>query len=262
MKFTKLVVLAACAAPAASFVTPQYKIRTAFKPLHALEDLEAKLLEDKPSKAAAARSVAKPSASKPAAKKSAAPVEKLELPSYDSFAPSPAPKVAEKPKPVKVEKPKPAPKPRPVPPPRPAPAPKPVAVQKPKPPPPVKKVSPPKPPKAPERADPNAVPIGLALGAAPLLLAPVALLGAGRSALSGTVARREKIQTEIAKKEAAARKKKLQSELDGNALTGAVVRTNRKSEEFSSTRRGDNGERYFGLHRASTVSQRALSLVR
>jgi hypothetical protein len=68
------------------------------------------------------------------------------------------------------------------------------------------------------------LPVGLALGAAPLLLAPVVLLGAGRSALSGTVARREKIQSAIEKKESDARKKKLQSELDGNALTGAVVR--------------------------------------
>jgi hypothetical protein len=245
MKFTKLVILAACAAPASSFVNPQHKIRTAFKPLHAIEDLEAKLLDDKPSKkaAAAAEKKSKPAASSSAAKPATAgkaASEKLELPKYESFT-SPTPEAA--PKKVAEKPPKPAPKPKPVPPPRPqpvatprpapvpkpAPAPRPVAIKKPPAPPAVKKVSLPKPPKAPAKADPNAVPLGLALGAVPLLLAPVALLGAGRSALAGTVQRREQIQTEIQKKEEAARKKTLQAEVDGSALTGAVVRLSCRS---------------------------------
>jgi hypothetical protein len=228
MKFTKLVVLAACTAPAASFVNQQHRIRTAFKPLNAIEDLETKLLQDKPAKKASPSAAKPASSSKPpsAPAKKAAPAEKLELPKYESFAPEPKAAVVQKPpKPAKVEKPKPAPKPRPVPAPRPAPAPKPVAVKKPAPPPKVAKASPPKPPKAPVRADPNAVPVGLALGAVPLLLAPVVLLGAGRGALAGTVARREKIQTDIAKKEADARKKKVQAEVDGSGLGKAVVRS-------------------------------------
>lgn len=106
-------------------------------------------------------------------------------------APAPAPKV-EKPKVVK-------------------PAPKPVAPK-----------APPA-PKVPATKDPNAVPAGVALGGAPLLLAPVALLGAGRGILSGTKARREKIQAEIAAFEAAQKKKKVQAEVDGSGVATALV---------------------------------------
>jgi outer membrane biosynthesis protein TonB len=72
--------------------------------------------------------------------------------------------------------------------------------------------------------DPNAVPAGVALGAAPLLLAPLALLAGGRSVLSGTKARREKIQKEIDTFEAAKQKKQIQADVDGGELTTALVR--------------------------------------
>jgi hypothetical protein len=94
------------------------------------------------------------------------------------------------------------------------------------PPPPPVKVTPTKPTKVVSTvtADPNAVPAGVALGVTPLLLVPIVALGAGRSVLAGTKARREKIQKEIEDFEAAKRKKKVQSEVDGGALTQALVR--------------------------------------
>jgi len=63
---------------------------------------------------------------------------------------------------------------------------------------------------------------GVALGAAPLVLAPVVLLGAGRSVLQGTKERREKIQKEIDAVEKAKRKKQIQAEVDGGDLVKAV----------------------------------------
>jgi hypothetical protein len=82
----------------------------------------------------------------------------------------------------------------------------------------------PKAPQAPVSKDPNALPAGVALGAAPLILAPVALLVAGRGVLSGTKARREEIQKEIAAFEAAKQKKKFLAVTDGGEVTKALVR--------------------------------------
>jgi hypothetical protein len=82
----------------------------------------------------------------------------------------------------------------------------------------------PKAPQAPVSKDPNALPAGVALGAAPLILAPVALLAAGRGVLSGTKARREQIQKDIAAVEAAKQKKKFLADTDGGEVTKALVR--------------------------------------
>ena len=81
------------------------------------------------------------------------------------------------------------------------------------------------PPKAvvPAQKDSNAIPAGLALGAVPLVLAPLALLGAGRGALANTKERREKIQQEIAAAEAAKQKRLVKADVDGEAAAGAVV---------------------------------------
>merc|ERR1711966_410799 len=73
------------------------------------------------------------------------------------------------------------------------------------------------------KSDPNAGPVGVALGAAPLLFAPVAALAAARGALSKTVERREQIQAVAAE---AAAKKKLEPnpEIDsGGAATALGV---------------------------------------
>ena len=78
-------------------------------------------------------------------------------------------------------------------------------------------------PKAAVDADPNAKTVGVALGAAPLVLAPFLALSAARGALSSTVARREEIQQEIAAKEAAAAKVERQSDVDGAGVAGALV---------------------------------------
>jgi uncharacterized protein HemX len=86
---------------------------------------------------------------------------------------------------------------------------------------------PPKPPpkpKAPVVVEPNALRNGVALGAAPLLLAPLVALSAGRSVLAGTKARRERIEKDIAAREAARLKKKKESEVDSSGLVIAVVR--------------------------------------
>lgn len=72
-------------------------------------------------------------------------------------------------------------------------------------------------------ADPNAKTVGVALGAAPLVLAPFIALSAARGALSSTVARREEIQQEIAAKEAAAAKIERQSDVDGGGVAVALV---------------------------------------
>lgn len=223
-----------------AFVAPFGGQRTAFtsSPVSrfmALEDLEAKLLDEKPKKteakkpAEAKKAEAKkpaPAAGKPAPK----PKETLELPKYEDLsARAPAKPKAEKPKPA----PKPKPEPRPPPkkvvfekPPKPAPAaPKPKVERKkptpkPRPTPPVK---PQKKAVTSSAPDPNAIPTGLALGAAPLLLAPIVALGGARSVLAKTAARREQIQQEIAAKKAAEAKRALAADTDGGELATALV---------------------------------------
>ena len=242
MKFASVAVLAVVAPLASGFVTSsnQRQLSAAFvgpspsrvvgTPLHraagtsslsmALSDLEKKLLDPKPEPKAAATS--KPEKKKPAAKKEEpkpapkpAPVPAKATKGKASYdlggveakpkpeKKAPAPKV-EKPK-VVVEAPKKAEKA--------APKPKPVPVAKA---PVVKAVTP-------AAKDPNAVPAGVALGAAPLLLAPVALLAAGRGALQGTKERRDKIQKEIAAFEAAKAKKAVAAEVDGGGVVSALV---------------------------------------
>ncbi len=76
--------------------------------------------------------------------------------------------------------------------------------------------------------DPNAVPLGIAAGAAPLVLAPFVALGAARSTLSATKARRDAIQKEIEEFEAAEAKRKAKAiaSTDGETLAKAVVSRN------------------------------------
>ena len=146
--------------------------------------------------------------------------------------PAPAPKSKRQSAKKEVEpKPTPAPAPKskakPEPAPEPAPKAKPKKESKPK------KVKPealkiPPPPPPPPRVKEASVATkasGVALGAAPLVLAPAALLVAGRGVLTGTVERRAKIQQEIEEIEKAKRKKQLQSEIDTGDLAKAVVRS-------------------------------------
>lgn len=73
--------------------------------------------------------------------------------------------------------------------------------------------------------DANAVPAGVALGGAPLLLAPIIALSAARSTLSSTKARRDEIAEEIEVFEAAEAKRlaKKNTDVDGATLGKAVV---------------------------------------
>ena len=78
--------------------------------------------------------------------------------------------------------------------------------------------------KADDVKDPNAGPLGVALGAAPLLLAPLIALSAARGALGSTAARREKIQEAIAAKERAAKAKAAASvSVDAGGVIGSLV---------------------------------------
>jgi len=197
-----------------------------------LSDLEKKLFESteekskpKPKAAPAPKKAEpkkKPEPTKPAPEPKK-PKAKKEEPAPKP-APAPAPATAKKAKydldgvegTPKPKKEKPAPKPK---------LEKPKA-EKPTPAPRVKKGKPaPKPvvPKAPVTKDPNAVPAGVALGAAPLILAPIALFGAGRGVLTGTKARREKIQAEIAAFEAANKKKSVTADVDAGGVATALV---------------------------------------
>lgn len=74
-------------------------------------------------------------------------------------------------------------------------------------------------------ADPNAGPIGVALGAAPLVAVPLVGLAAARGALSKTAARRAQIQKEMAAAEEARKKKAIQTDVDAGTLAKATVCT-------------------------------------
>ena len=244
MKFASVAVLAVVAPLASGFVTSsnQRQLSAAFvvvpsqsanTPLRrvggpsslsmALSDLEKKLLDPTPEpKAAAAASKSekkKPAAKKEVPKPAPAPVP-TPVPakatkgkaSYDLGGVEGKPKPEKKAPTPKVEKPKVVEAPKKVE--KAAAKPKPVPVAKA---PVVKAVTPA------ATKDPNAVPAGVALGAAPLLLAPVALLAAGRGALQGTKERRDKIQQEIAAFEAAKAKKAVAAEVDGGGVVSALV---------------------------------------
>lgn len=151
-------------------------------------------------------------------------------------APAPAPPApvkeekpkAEKPKKekkVKEEKPKAEKKAAPAPTPAPVTTPAPVKEEKKAP---VKKEKPaPTPKAAPVKAekDANALPLGVALGGAPLIVAPFVALTAARSTLTSTKARRDEIAKEIEEfeKKEAARLAKKNADLDGATLGKAVV---------------------------------------
>lgn len=153
-------------------------------------------------------------------------------------APAPAPPApvkeekpkAEKPKKekkVKEEKPKAEKKAAPAPTPAPVTTPAPVKEEK-KAPVPVKKEKPaPTPKAAPVKAekDANALPLGVALGGAPLIVAPFVALSAARSTLTSTKARRDEIAKEIEEfeKKEAARLAKKNADTDGATLGKAVV---------------------------------------
>jgi hypothetical protein len=217
MKFSSIAVIAAMAPVASGFAPFQRQFSSPQTSLRAVEyDLD--LGFDEPPKKAA-KKVAPPPAPEPVpapepapkAKKGKAKKEVAPTP-----APAPAPE-APKAKAKKVVEQKPAPTP--------APAPKAKAKKvKPEP-----KLPPPPPPppvkKAPVQSASASTKVGgVALGAAPLLAVPALALVAGRSVLTGTVARREKIQKEIDEFEQAKKKKELQADVDVGGLATAAVR--------------------------------------
>ena len=231
MKFSAAIVAAVCAASSVNNVSAfgvhsnlaVRRQQSSISPLQmSLDDLESKLLSDEPTKKAPKQ--------KKAPKKKAPEPEPVP-------APAPEPVAAKKGKKVKAEKydlsgvdvPKPTPAPKPAPAPkkkieRPAPTPR-VKVERPKPTP---KARPEPKAKAVSTAakDPNAGTVGVALGAAPLLAAPVIALASARSALSKTAARREEIQAEIAAKKAAEAAKaaaKAAPSTDAGGIVGALV---------------------------------------
>ena len=192
----------------------------------ALDDLEAKLLSDKSA----------PKRSKPVREKKEKKVKKA----APAPTPEPTPEPVAETKPAKkgrknkgkkseydlsgvdeVAPPKPAPVKRAA---RISPRPAPVKKERPKLGLPKRKAKAVAAPKKDTVKDPNAGTVGVALGAAPLLLAPVVALSAARSALGKTAARRQAIQDEIAAKEAAAKAKAdISADVDGGGVFAALV---------------------------------------
>ena len=251
MRFSTIAVLSVLAS-ASAFVPSANRAFTRSQPLFALEDLEAKLLAPPPAKAAKVEQKPKP-----------APREKVEKPKPEPKVkvekPKPVPRgKAQKPK---VEAPAPAPAPVPAPAPAPVPAAKstkstkklkkgdydfseiaekkkaPVKIQA------VARTTPKAAtagkgfslpalptmgknvaaPKTPVVSDPNAGLVGVALGAAPLLLAPVVALSVGRDFLTKTSARRAEIEKDIAARAAEKARKDKDAEVDAGGLVKAAV---------------------------------------
>ena len=207
MRFSRIVVLAVVAPVATNAFVPVQRQYTAPRTvLRKVEyDLDLGFEDAAPAKAAkkvAPAPVAAPvtePASPPSKSKKRASVKKpAEAPVAVETKPKPAP--VEKKKKEKAEKKKVTKK---------------VALPPPPPPPPVREV---------KSASAFTKVGGVALGVAPLVLAPVVLLGAGRSVLQGTKDRREKIQNEVDEIEKLKRQKQLQAEVDGGELAKAVVR--------------------------------------
>ena len=76
-------------------------------------------------------------------------------------------------------------------------------------------------------ADASVIPTGIALGAVPLVLAPLVLLTAGRDTLTKTKARRDELYEQIEKFEKAqeeAKKRKVDAQVDAGGLIQALVR--------------------------------------
>jgi hypothetical protein len=166
-----------------------------------LDDLESKLFSEPAPKAAR-----KPA---PVKKEKAAPKKKEEAPvavpppapaptkkerasktKYVELPPAPAPVKAPKAAPVKAERKPREEKPRPAP---------------------VAKTA-----VAAAEKDPNASTLGVALGAAPLLVAPLVALAGARGALSKTQARRAQIQKEIEEKAKEAARKRVERSADAD----------------------------------------------
>jgi hypothetical protein len=201
-----------------------------------LDDLQSKLLTDKPAPAAAAAVSSKKS--QPSRKPKPTPPAPVPVP-----VPVPEPVLVAEVTPAKKGKKKEkyvdlgdvatpaAPKakvqaPKPVPAPISAPAPPAKKQDRPNRAKVVVATPPPKPVAAKAEAikDPNAGPLGVALGAAPLLVAPLVALTAARGALGKTAARREQIQEEIAAKERAAKAKaSATASVDSGGVVGALV---------------------------------------
>jgi len=211
----------------------------------ALDDLESKLLSDPaPTKTKKERApkkqkkvkapepepepepVVEATKSKYAPKKKEKRVKKANPNAYDlsgvdevAKAPEPAKKEKPAPKPKK-EKPAPVKKEKPAPVKKEKPAPKPKKV---KPAPVVKAPTPPPKSTSVATKDPNAG-LGVVVGGAPLLLAPLVALSATRGALSKTAARREAIQEAAAEKERQAKAKAaVDTDVDGGGVVGALV---------------------------------------
>lgn len=225
MRFSTFAVLSVVASVSA-FVPAANRAFTRSQPLYALEDLEAKLLAPpKPAPKAAAAQKPKPVAKEKVEKPKPAPKVKVEMPKYESTtskAATPA-KVSVPAKSAKkaeydlggiAEKKKEPIKPR-------ATARTTPVVEKPKPITKAKSVV--APPKKPAESDPNAGLVGVALGAAPLVLVPFVALSAGRDFLTKTAARRAEIEAEIAAAEAAKAKKARDAQVDSAGLAKAGV---------------------------------------
>lgn len=211
MRFSSIAVLAVVAPVATGFAPFQRQSTTPRTILRKVEyDLDLGFDDVAPKKkggktaAPAPAPIPEPVPEPPAPKSRKRATKKVEAPPAPAPVPepAPAPKTRAKAKKVKPEPVKVAPPPAPTP---------------------VVKSAP---PKSTSSASAGTKAGGVALGVAPLVLAPVALLSAGRSVLTGTVARREKIQKEIAEFEKAKQKKQLQAEVDGGELTKALVRKN------------------------------------
>lgn len=92
-------------------------------------------------------------------------------------------------------------------------------------------------PKFPEAPNVPVIPednagLGVLVGGAPLVLAPLAALVAGRDLLTKTAARRAEIQNEIAEFEAAQAKKKRDAEADAGGIVKAAVSSHTKIQIF------------------------------
>jgi len=203
----------------------------------ALDDLESKLLSDPaPTKTKKERApkkqkkvkapepepepepVVEATKSKYAPKKKEKRVKKANPNAYDL---SGVDEVA-KPKVTQTKKAPPAPKPKKE---KPAPVKKEKSAPKPKKVKPAPVVKAPSPPKSTSVAtkDPNAG-LGVVVGGAPLLLAPLVALSATRGALSKTAARREAIQEAAAEKERQAKAKAaVDTDVDSGGIVGALV---------------------------------------
>lgn len=84
-------------------------------------------------------------------------------------------------------------------------------------------------------ADASVIPTGIAVGAVPLVLAPLVLLSAGRDTLTKTKARRDELYEQIEKFEKAqqeAKNRKVDTSVDAGGLVKALVSTSLEPHTF------------------------------